>query len=90
MTLEELFVKKYEEVEKEKRELEKEVKGLKIDLKRKEDDLCKVADLLERGFPKLTTGGCLSLALFISDKEVEENNYLKLFQKLGVKVEEQK
>lgn len=90
MTLEELFVKKYEQLDDEKRELEKKVKGLQIDLKRKEDDICKLADLLEKGFPKLTSGGHLSLSLLISDEEVKKNDYLRLFQKLGVKVEEQK
>lgn len=85
MTLENLFVKKYEKLEQEKIELEKKVKGLEIDLSQKDQLLNEIGEWLKKGYPKLSSKNYLSLSIFERLDEKTE----KMLEKLGIKLEEE-
>lgn len=85
MTIENFFVKKYEKLEAEKNELEKQVRGLEIDLSNADKVIDKLADLIKKGYPKLSAGNYLSVSIFLNNEEAQQ--YIDLLKKLNVKIE---
>lgn len=85
MTIENLFVRKYEKLEKQNNELEKKVKGLEIDLLNKDKVVKVLTELIEKGYPKHTAGGFLSITIFLNDSETKK--YVDLLNKLNIQIE---
>lgn len=88
MTLEELFIKQFEELKQEKSELERKVRGLEIDISNSDKVIDTLADLIKTGYPKITSGGYLSISIFINEDEAKK--YIDLLKKINVNMEENK
>lgn len=85
MTIENLFVKKFEKLEQEKNELEKKAKGLEIDLAEREKTIDALAELIKTGYPNLTAGSYLSISIFLNDEKAKK--YIDLLKKINIELE---
>lgn len=84
MSVEELFVKEYEELKNKVRELEKENKGLEIGTRNLEAIVHTFIELIKETKPEILSGGSLCLnSVFIHDERKDE--LLRLFK--GFKIE---
>lgn len=86
MSLEELFVKKYEETEEKLIELEKKVKLLEIEVNQKQQLLDLAVEFLKNGEPRITSGEQLYLSYFLYGNE--KDTAIELFKKLGINIKE--
>lgn len=100
MTLEEMFVKDYQEIKEENKKLlkekeeilienEKEKKLLEIELNEKKTLLSDVAAFLKESRPKISNGGYLWLDSYLLSGE-EKDKAIELLKKLGIAIEEEK